>query len=35
MLTKLQREVQQVADDIDENYIEIDQVDKENESENE
>ena len=32
MLTKLQREVQQVADDIDENYIEIDQVDKEDDT---
>ena len=34
-LTKLQQQVQHVADHIDENYIEIDQVDKENESENE
>ena len=32
-LSKLQQQVQQLATDIDENYIEIDQVDKENEIE--
>ena len=32
MLTKLQQELQQVANHIDENYIEIDQVDKENDT---
>ena len=35
VLSKLQKEVQQLANRIDEEYEEIDQVDKENESENE
>ena len=35
VLTKLQRQVQDLANKIDEDYVSIDQVDKEIESENE